>query len=117
MTDDAPVAIPWYKSTVLRGILTIIVTQIVGKLQTQYHFDTTVAGLGVNDIVSWVMDGISAGALAYMTHGRVTQRAAPAIVGTKSTADQINATIPSPPIIGEPDNAKAVIAPPVAGAG
>lgn len=92
MTDtNTPTAIPWYRSTVLRGVLTIIVTQTLNHAQALYHFDTQVLGLGVNAIVEWIMDLISAGALAYMTHGRITQKSAPTITGTQSTADQINA--------------------------
>lgn len=106
MTDKVPpAAIPWYNSTVLRGILTIIVTQLVGRLQTQYHIDTTVLGLGVNDIVGWVMDLFSAGALAYMTRGRLRQKASSIITGTQSAADQINIDNPSgaPHVTPTPD--------------
>ncbi len=99
MNEIPPAAMPWYKSTVLRGVLTIVVTQIVSHAQAQYHFDTQLLGLGVNDIVSWVMDLISA--LAYMTHGRVTQKSAPTITASQSTADQINADNPA----GAPTNA------------
>ena len=52
MNDTAPAAMPWYRSTVFRGILTIIVTQLVGKAQAQYHLDTAVLGISVTDIVS-----------------------------------------------------------------
>lgn len=89
MTEPMPAAIPWYKSTVLRGVLTIVVTQIVNYLQGHFHIDAQVLGLSVNDVVGWMMDVISAGALAYMTHGRITQKAAPAITATQSKADQV----------------------------
>lgn len=91
VSTPAPAAIPWYNSTVFRGILTIIVTQLVNGAQAKYHFDAQLLGLGINDIVAWIMDGISAGALAYMAHGRVTQKTAPSITATKATADQVNA--------------------------
>jgi hypothetical protein len=95
MTAEYPSAIPWYNSTVLRGILTIVVTQAVSRVQAQYHIDFTVLGLGVNEIVAWIMDVISAAALAYMAHGRVTQKASSIITGTQSAADQINVDNPS----------------------
>lgn len=95
MTDQFPAAIPWYNSVVLRGIVTIVVTQIVSRLQQQYHIDTTVLGFGVNDIVSWIMDVISAGALAYMTHGRVVQKSSPVITASQSAADIINIANPA----------------------
>lgn len=94
MEASFPAAIPWYRSTVLRGVLTIAATQFVGRLQTRYHIDTSVVGLGVNDIVSWAMDAISAGALAYMARNRVTQKASPVITATKAAADQMNTDNP-----------------------
>lgn len=95
MEAPYPSAIPWYQSTVLRGVLTIVATQLVGRLQTQYHIDTSVLGVGVNDLVSWFMDVISAGALAYMARGRVNQKASSIITGTQAGADQINRDNPA----------------------
>ena len=85
-----PVAIPWYKSKILQGILTGIVAQIVARLQSVYHIDITVWGLDVPSLVQWLMDLITAGAIAYTTHARVTQKSAPAVVATKKQADDIN---------------------------
>jgi len=99
--NETPAAAPWYKSKILQGILTIVVTQLIGKLQTLYHFDTTLLGFGINDIVAWLMDLISAAALAYTTHARVTQKTVPVMTGTQTTADQINIANPS----GAPTNA------------
>lgn len=91
MTDaTVPAAIPWYKSTVLRGILTIVVTQVIGRVQSEYHIDTEVLGLGVNEIVTWLMNMLSAAALAYIAHARVTQKTAPAVTATQSQADKVN---------------------------
>lgn len=100
-TDPPPAAAPWYTSKILQGLITIVVTQVIGKLQTLYHFDTTLLGFGVNDIVAWLMDVISAGAALYATHARVTQKAVPVMTGTQATADQINIDNPS----GAPTNA------------
>lgn len=93
--NENPAAIPWYKSTILRGVLTIVVTQVLAHAQAQFHFDAQVMGLNVNDVVGYIMDLISAGALAYMTHGRVTQKSTPTITGTQAGADQINIDNPS----------------------
>lgn len=93
--NDTPAAAPWYKSKILQGILTIVVTQLIGKLQTLYHFDTTLLGFGINDIVAWLMDVISAAAAFYATHARITQKAVPIMTGTQSTADQINTDNPA----------------------
>lgn len=109
MTDNLPAAIPWYNSTILRGILTIVVTQVIGRLQSQYHIDTTLLGLSVNDFVSWIMDIISAAALAYMARGRVSQKVSSIITTTQAAADKINSdnpagvphVIPTPP--SDPD--------------
>lgn len=101
--NETPAAAPWYKSKILQGILTIVVTQVIGKLQTLYHFDTTLLGFGINDIVAWLMDIISAGAAFYATHARVTQKTVPVMTGTQTTADQINAVNPS----GAPINVSA----------
>ena len=110
MNETPPAAMPWYRSTVLRGVLTILVTQILSKVQAQYHIDSSVLGLNVTDMVSWLMDLISAGALAYMTHGRVTQKATPTITGTQSGADAINVLNPA----GAPTNAPTTPPPPAA---
>ena len=99
--NDTPAAIPWYRSTVFRGILTIVVTQAINKSQAEFHFDATVLGLGVNEVVGWIMDLISAGALAYMGHGRATATSLPTLTGTKSAADEINVANPA----GAPVNA------------
>ncbi len=93
-TPQAPAALPWYRSAVLQGILTVIVTQLIGRVQAKYHVDLSVFGLNVNDIVSWAMDALSAAALAYAAHARVA-KPLPAITGTQASADKANAAPPS----------------------
>jgi hypothetical protein len=88
MTDT--MAIPWYKSRILQGLLTIVVTQIVAKVQSQWHVDFM--GISVTDIVSWLMNIISAGAVYWATHARVapTVPIPPVVTGTQAQADVIN---------------------------
>jgi hypothetical protein len=88
MTD----AIPWYRSRILQGLLTIIVTQIVAKVTAQYHINFEVLGLSVNDIVAWLMNLISAGAAAWAVHARVAPSVPiPAVVTlTQGGADKAN---------------------------
>ena len=54
--DQAPVAIPWYKSKILQGVVTGIVAQLISRLQSQYHLDLTVYGLTANDLVSGIRE-------------------------------------------------------------
>lgn len=69
-------AVPFYQSPVLRGILTVVVTQAFARLYQHYHLDTGSYGLTANDTVSWIMDVLSAAALYYAGHKHVaiTQR-------------------------------------------
>lgn len=87
----APAAIPWYRSAVLRGILTIIVTQLISRITAQYHIDASLFGLNIADVVNWLMDAISAGAAAYAVHGRVA-KPVPPVTLTKTDADKANLT-------------------------
>jgi hypothetical protein len=84
-----PVAIPWYKSAVLRGLIAIVVAQLITKAQARYHINFSVFGLDTNSIVDWVMNSISGLAVAYAVHGRVT-KANPQITSTQTKADAIN---------------------------
>lgn len=105
MTDDnnqqpaaantPPAAIPWYRSTVLVGILTAVCTQVIARVQAKYHVDLAVFGINANDLAGWVLDGISAAAVAWAAHGRVTQKASPQVTLKPSTAKAINAQSPS----------------------
>lgn len=89
ITNAAPVAIPWYKSHILQGILTVVVTQLIAKVTSLYHIDFAVLGLDVNSIVEWLMNIISAAAVAYATHARVT-KPIPLVTLTKIGADKVN---------------------------
>jgi hypothetical protein len=90
-----PAAAPWYTSKILQGILTIIVTQLIAKITAQFKIDFSVLGLDANSVVAWLMNIISVAGAAYAARAKVTQKAAPVMTGTKSTADQINAVNPS----------------------
>lgn len=96
MADEQPAAIPWYHSAVLRGILAAFFTQILARIASTYHIDLSVWGLNVDTCVQIALDGISAAALAYATHGRVT-KVMPTVVLTQKTADQLNQKPPEVP--------------------
>lgn len=87
--QDAPVAIPWYKSAVLKGILIAVITQLIDKIQIHYHMNLSLFGLNPQDIADWAMDAISAAAMGYAVHGRVT-KPAPVVTLTKAKAEAIN---------------------------
>lgn len=92
----ADVALPWYRSRILQGILTVAATQLVKHVSTHYSLDImTVWGTAVPDIVNGVMDGISALALGWAAHARISPKVPiPQIItGTKDTADKINAMV------------------------
>lgn len=103
---DLPAAIPWYRSHVLRGILIIVVSQVVSRLQSKLHIDISVYGFSTADLVGWMMDVISAGAAYWAFNARAT-KAMPTITVNKTQADAINATSPpatlpiKPPLTGD----------------
>lgn len=84
-----PAAIAWYRSHILQGILTVVVSQVIAKVTAQYHIDFAVLGLDVNSVVEWLMNIISAAAVAYATHARVT-KPIPPVTLTKTEADKAN---------------------------
>ena len=86
MTPDS---IPWYKSAVLRGILIAVASQIIDKVQKQYHMDLSVFGLNPQSIADAALDLISAAAAAYAIHGRVA-KPNPPVTLTKAGADAAN---------------------------
>jgi hypothetical protein len=88
--NDTPAAIPWYKSHVLRALLTIALSQGIARLQSKFHIDVSLYGIGVNDMVSFLMDAISGVALAWAAKARVTMPQ-PTITATKTQAAAINA--------------------------
>jgi hypothetical protein len=100
VTDQSPdIAMPWYRSRILQGILTVAVTQLVKHVAAHYDIDMTVWGTAVPDIVNGAMDGMSAIALAWAAHARIspTVPIPPVITGTKGAADKINAQTPPLP--------------------
>jgi hypothetical protein len=87
--DPAPAAIPWYESNILRGIVTGLVAQVLARLQSRFGMHL-IPGLDT-ELVNWIMDAITAGAIAYTTRARVIQKVAPTLVLTKQKAEDINA--------------------------
>lgn len=88
-----PAAIPWYQSTMLRGLVVILVSQAVARVQSQFHLDVPGAlGLTVNDLVNAAMDALALFGAGLVVHGRVTQKAAPVITATRTGAAKINLT-------------------------
>ena len=78
MNTPIPVqSIPWYRSAVLQGLLTVVVSQSVARLQSHYHIDFSIMDVSVTDVVNWLMDMISAAALAYAAHGRIAKPTPP----------------------------------------
>jgi hypothetical protein len=88
--NDVP-AIPWYRSHILQGILTVVVTQLIAKITALWHINFALFGLDVNSIVEWLMNIISAAAVAYATHARAT-KPIPPITFTQTGADKANLT-------------------------
>ena len=88
-----PVAIPWYRSRIMQGLLTVFVTQLVKHVQSHYNIDVSIWGTAVPDIVNGVMDGVGVAALAWAGHARVApQVPIPQVVTlTKAAADEVNA--------------------------
>jgi hypothetical protein len=85
-----PTAVVWYKSRVLQGLLAIVVSQITSRLVKNYGID--MMGLSTADIVSWIMDAISAAGVYIATHARVAPSVPipPVVTGTQAAADAIN---------------------------
>lgn len=65
--------IPWYKSQILLAILTAVVAQGLLRLKTQFHLDLTLYGVDANGAANWLMDIISAAAMAWAYHARVAK--------------------------------------------
>jgi hypothetical protein len=87
-----PVAIPWYRSRIMQGLLTVLVTQLIKHVQGHYNVDISVWGSAVPDIVNGTMDGVGLAALAWAGHARVAPRVPiPQVVTlTKAGADHVN---------------------------
>lgn len=94
-----PTAVVWYRSRIVTGIVTIIVSRALDYAQKRWHFDATLFGITANDLVSAVLDGIGAIAAYVALHARVSPSIPiPAKVTlTQASADQANATNPTQP--------------------
>lgn len=90
-----PVAIPWYRSKILQGVVAGVVAQVFRVLESRFGVHI-LPGLDV-EVVGWIMDVIAAGAVAYTARARLKQEAAPTVVLTKQKAESINATTQPPP--------------------
>lgn len=98
MTDTIPVdpsvAIPWYKSAILKGVVVLVCTQILDRLQKQFHIDFMVFGITPNDLADWVLEYVVTPAAAgYIVHARVT-KPSPPVTLTKAAANAAN-TLPT----------------------
>lgn len=98
--NDAPGAIPWYKSAVLRGLLMIlsalaikILTQVLKKYQVD--LDLGLLGLSADTLTDYIMDAVIPAAVGYAIHGRAT-KPLPAVTLTKAAADAANANSVNP---------------------
>lgn len=78
--------IPWYQSKVIQGIIVTFVLQVLA----QTKFASLFTSDNVTAIIGYIFDGISAIALWYATHARVTQKAAAPLVSSQTKADAIN---------------------------
>lgn len=72
--------IPWYKSNVLRGLLMIVVSQVIAHIAQVYHVDFGL--LNAANIVDWLMDLISAFGVWYAANSRISHPTPP-IQGSK----------------------------------
>lgn len=92
-----PVAIPWYKSRVLQGILIAVVSQGILRVKQQFGLDLTLYGVDANSGAAWLLDVISALALAYSTRARISGPMPPVVTTTQPKADAINNLVNPPP--------------------
>ena len=96
MSDDTSktVAMPWYRSRIIQGILTIVVTQVIRRLQTKYSIDFALWPTLATDIVNGAMDGLSTFGVWWALHARVAPSVSipPVVTLTKGQADEINSS-------------------------
>jgi hypothetical protein len=94
-----PAVIPWYKSTILRGILIAFATQLIDKIQIRYHMNLSLFGLNAQDVADWAMDAISAGAMAWAVKGRVVGPVPPVALNKAAAqaANSCSSTTPDSP--------------------
>jgi hypothetical protein len=104
--NETPQVIPWYRSAILKGILTSVCAQIIRAVADHFHIKSdTLGSLGIdpNSLADWIMNGMSGAALYYAAHARVV-KPVPAVVLTKASADTANAASPpvAPPVFPPP---------------
>jgi hypothetical protein len=107
--QDAPVAIPWYKSAVLRGLVTIasaLIIKVLTAVLKKYQLDLDLGFIDVtaDTLTDWIMDGVIPAAIGYAVHGRVT-KPSPVVTLTKAKADTIN-NQPPPPATPAPEEVR-----------
>lgn len=86
MTDQAPQAIPWYQSRVIRRLALSIVVQILALL----HLSQYVTGLDLSILVDDLLEAAGIAYAAWALHARAT-RPLPLVVATQAKADAVNA--------------------------
>lgn len=98
MTDASQV-IPWYKSAILKGIVTALCAQALKGVADHFHIKSdTLATLSLdpNGLADWIMNVLSTAALAYAAHARVVHPVPPVTL-TKASADAANFSQPVKP--------------------
>lgn len=90
-TAVTPVATPWYKSQVLRGVAVVVVTRILAR----FHIE--IPGVGAGDVVDTLLDLASLAGAAYAAYGRVSSPNLP-IVATQAKADAAAVVAATAPI-------------------
>lgn len=85
-------AIPWYRSRITQGLLTVLFSQVVRRIQSKYSIDLSVWGTSVVDLVNGTTDGLSLIALYWAAHARLSPKVPipPVVTLTKSAADELN---------------------------
>lgn len=83
---DEPIAIPWYKSSAIRGLLIIIIASILKYFKIGDMFSQDQIGIVVDNGLTVV----GAIGIAIVAHARVTQKSAPKITLTNSAAQSLN---------------------------
>lgn len=86
---DPTQAIPWYKSRVLVGLVTIVVSQVVDQVQKHYKINLGAFGISINDLVDYILDGVGVAAASWVAHARVT-KPSPPVTLTKAAAVAAN---------------------------
>jgi hypothetical protein len=102
MTDDtstadnsalSKIAMPFWHSQVLQGILAAALGQIFAAIKAKYHIDVpSLFGITADSAALWLLNAASAAALFYAAHGRITQKTAPVLTISRTQAAALNAS-------------------------